>query len=310
MPVILTAARWPGGVGRVPETVVICLRRADRRRRLDDARSDLISTVSHEIRSPLTSVKGFTKTLLAKWERFTDEQKQQMLATIDEDADRVTRLLGELLDVSRIEAGRLRLRREMLDVPVIAQRVGERLAVGHDGVMIDAAFPDVPQLYADPDKVEQIFTNLLENAIGHGGGNAHMTAEVTDEEVRFTVSDEGPGIDREHLGSVFMKFFGRSGERRAGTGLGLYITKGLVEAHGGRIWAESELGNGATRVRSIPVPTSGLDDAATLTAGAYSTCAVRTGGQAFCWGRGDFGQLGDGDIQDRTAPVQVLWPSL
>jgi signal transduction histidine kinase len=252
VPVILMAARWPKEGSRELGQVVVLLRRADRRRRLDEARSDLVSTVSHEIRSPLTSVKGFSKTLLARWERFTDEQKRQMLATINEDADRVTRLLGELLDVSRIDAGRLRDGRVLGDVPLIAERVGERLTVGHDGALIRSSFSPVPQLYADPDKVEQVFTNLLENAVRHGGGTAHMTADVDDDEVRFTVSDEGPGIDEEHLGSVFMKFFGRSGERRAGTGLGLYITRGLVEAHGGRIWAESELGHGATFHFTLP----------------------------------------------------------
>jgi signal transduction histidine kinase len=251
-PVILTAARDADERGEV-DRIVVCLRRAERRRRLDAARSDLVSTVSHEIRSPLTSVKGFTKTLLTKWERFTDEQKRQMLATVNEDADRVTRLLGELLDVSRIDAGRLRLRREMIDVPEVAQRVVERLALDAEGNGLVLELPaDVPRLYADPDKVEQIFTNLLENALRHGGGTVTASAEIRADDVCFTVSDEGHGIAPDHLESVFMKFFGRSGERTSGTGLGLYITKGLVEAHGGRIWAESKPGKGASFHFTLP----------------------------------------------------------
>jgi signal transduction histidine kinase len=233
--------------------LVLSLRRAERRRRVDDARSDLVSTVSHEIRSPLTSVKGFTKTLLAKWDRFTDAQKRQMLATIEEDADRVTRLLGELLDVSRIDAGRVQLHRQMLDVPAIADRVIERMRVHGDGTRLSAGFPEeVPRLYADPDKVEQILTNLVENAVKYGDGNVHVSAEVDDSEVCFTVTDEGPGIPASQLTTIFGKFFRRAGERRSGTGLGLYISRGLVEAHGGRIWAESEPDNGASFHFTLP----------------------------------------------------------
>jgi signal transduction histidine kinase len=233
--------------------LVLSLRRAERRRRVDDARSDLVSTVSHEIRSPLTSVKGFTKTLLAKWDRFTDDQKRQMLATIEEDADRVTRLLGELLDVSRIDAGRLQLHRQMLDVPAIADRVMERMRVHDDDGRLSATFPDgVPRMYADPDKVEQIFTNLLENAMKYGAGRVRVSAEVRDGEVRFTVADEGQGIPANQLTTIFGKFFRRAGERRSGTGLGLYISRGLVEAHGGRIWAESELERGAAFHFTLP----------------------------------------------------------
>jgi signal transduction histidine kinase len=233
--------------------LVLSLRRAERRRRVDDARSDLVSTVSHEIRSPLTSVKGFTKTLLAKWDRFTDAQKRQMLATIEEDADRVTRLLGELLDVSRIDAGRLQLHRQMLDVPAIADRVIERMRVHGHETRLSAGFPGgVPRLYADPDKVEQIFTNLVENALKYGDGNVHLSAEVDDSEVCFIVTDEGPGIPASQLTTIFGKFFRRAGERRSGTGLGLYISRGLVEAHGGRIWAESEPDNGASFHFTLP----------------------------------------------------------
>jgi signal transduction histidine kinase len=212
-----------------------------------------VSTVSHEIRSPLTTVKGFTKTLLAKWDQFTDEQKRQMLATIEEDADRVTRLLGELLDVSRIDAGRLQLHRQMLDVPALAERVMDRMRVHDHGYRLATGFPEeVPRLYADPDKVEQIFTNLVENALKYGAGKVHVSAEVDDDEVCFTVSDEGPGIPSSQLMTIFGKFFRRSGERRSGTGLGLYITRGLVEAHGGRIWAESEPDRGSRFHFTLP----------------------------------------------------------
>lgn len=236
-PVTVTAARAAED-GRVG-LAVISLRRAERRQRLDAARSELVSTVSHEIRSPLTSVKGFTQTLLAKWDRFNDEQKRQMLATINDDADRVTRLLEELLEVSRIDAGRVRLRRQMIDLAALVERVSARQRAGEDGERLAVEAADgLPELYADPDRVEQVLTNLLENALRHGEGTVTITVRPEPEAVEVRISDQGPGIPEAQQQHIFGKFF-RGDARRSGTGLGLYITKGLVEAHGGRIWVES-----------------------------------------------------------------------
>lgn len=254
-PVTLTGARHGDGAG---PALVLSLRRAERRRRLDAARSDLVSTVSHEIRSPLTSVKGFTKTLLAKWDRFSDEQKRAMLETVNEDADRVTRLLGELLEVSRIDAGRVQLRRQMVDPDKIARKVIDRAALHAADRELILELPDsLPSLYADADKVEQVLTNLVENALKYTDSSVRLSAVVTPQEVTFTVTDQGPGIAEAHLSHVFAKFFRKPGERRTGTGLGLYISKGLVEAHGGRIWCASQEGKGAAF--SFTLPQGGLE---------------------------------------------------
>ena len=251
-PVTLTASRVPDANGGV-SALIVTMRRADVQQRLDAARSDLVSTVSHEIRSPLTSVKGFVKTLLAKWDRFTDEQKQQMLATVNEDADRVTRLLGELLDVSRIDANRLQLRRQMVAVPTIAERVADRLRHHDENHRIVVDFTeDFPQLYADPDKIDQVLTNLVENALKYGAGTTTIQGWADESEATVVVRDEGKGIPVQYLQQIFTKFFRRAGERRTGTGLGLYITKGIVEAHGGRIWATSEEGRGAHMHFTLP----------------------------------------------------------
>jgi signal transduction histidine kinase len=256
-PVVLTGARHADADGQL-RWLVLSLRRGERRRRLDAARSDLVSTVSHELRSPLTSVKGFTKTLLAKWDRFSDEQKKQMLATVNEDADRVTRLLGELLDVSRIDAGRLQLRRQMVDVPAIVDKVVQRIRTTIDeGGRVTCDSTELPRLYADPDKLEQVLTNLIENGLKYGAGKVTIAAEETDGLVELRVSDEGAGIEQAHLSHIFTKFFRRPGERRTGTGLGLYISKGIVEAHGGRMWAESPEDAGA--IFRFTLPKGGLE---------------------------------------------------
>ncbi|HEY8339835.1 MAG TPA: PAS domain-containing sensor histidine kinase [Egibacteraceae bacterium] len=252
-PVSVTAARLADADGELAAIVVV-MRRGERRAYTDAAESDLVSTVSHELRAPLTSVKGFTRTLIAKWDRFTDEQKLTMLRTINEDADRVTRLLGDLLDVSRIDAGRLRLHRQMVDIGEILDRVVSRVEAGENaGRLTTTVDPDVPRLYADPDKVEQVLTNLIENACKYSDGPITVHVRVVADEARVTVADQGPGIPEEHRALVFARFFRSPSERRHGTGLGLYITKGLVEAHGGRIWVDGKPGEGAAFHFTLPL---------------------------------------------------------
>lgn len=247
--------------GRViDDGAVLTFRSAGRRERLDAARSDLIATVSHEIRSPLTSVKGFTRTMLVKWERFSDEQKRQMLTTINADADRVTRLLTELLDVARIDAGRVQLHRLVTELPPIIERVIEKLTHHHDDgrdITLEAS-RSLPAVYVDPDKLEQVVTNLVENALRYAPGSPVRVAVAEHPDtVEIEVADHGPGIPPDQLRQIFGKFSRGRGIRRTGTGLGLYITKGLVEAHGGRVWVESEVGDGATF--HVVLPKGGIE---------------------------------------------------
>lgn len=239
---VLVSARYvrthPAGPVR---RVVVSLRGTEARRRSERSHAELIATVAHELRSPLTSVKGFTATLLDKWERFTDDQKRLMLETVDADAGRIKRLIAELLDISRIDSGRLEVRRQPVD---IAAAVGRHIQAHTTGGQSPDRFfvrvrPDLPELWADPDKIDQILGNLLENAVRHGEGTVTIevapTTATTDGEkgTEVTVSDEGPGIPEESMGRVFTRFW--RGSKRGGTGLGLYIVKGVVEAHGGTI---------------------------------------------------------------------------
>lgn len=245
------------------DELVLTFRGAARRERLDTARSELVATVSHEIRSPLTSVKGFTRTLLAKWDRFSDDQKRTMLETINADADRVTRLLTELLDVSRIDAGRVRLQPERIELGEVVERVLERVRLRPDAQQRDIAtdLDDLQPVLADPDKIEQIVTNLVENALTHAPDSpVRITARPSEPGVRLTVADRGPGLSEEQQRRIFRKF-GRGGDHRTGTGLGLYITRGLIEAHGGRVWCESSPGQGARfHVELPPLGPHGSDD--------------------------------------------------
>jgi signal transduction histidine kinase len=264
---------------------VISLRGAQQRARLERVRADLVTTVAHELRSPLTSVKGFTATLLAKWGRFTDDQKRVMLETVNADADRVTRLITELLDVSRIESGRMEIHRELVSIPERVEKiVAGRVAAGEPADRFRVAVTgELPETWLDADKVDQILGNLVENAIRHGAGTVTVVVEPVDAvatrgtgradaapgtpgglravhpvggpAVAVSVRDEGDGIAPELVPRIFRQFWRT--KRRGGAGLGLFIVKGLVEAHGGTITVQRAPGGGAEFRFIVP---AGLPD--------------------------------------------------
>ena len=254
---LLVTASYVRGPGRRLERLVVALRDDHARDRIDRSRADLVSTVAHELRSPLTSVKGFTATLLARWDRFNDEQKKVMLETVNADADRVTRLLTDLLDVSRIDAGRLEMRRQVVDVPAAVHRaVAGRTAGGEpaERFVVQVA-PELPEIWADPDKIDQVVGNLVENALRHGAGTVTLSvaADPEGDGLEVVVADEGEGIPEEIAERIFTRFW--RGSRRTGTGLGLYIVRGLVEAHGGRVEVRRAPGGGAAFHFVLPAAT-------------------------------------------------------
>lgn len=189
--------------------LVVTLRGTEARRRTERSHAELIATVAHELRSPLTSVKGFTATLLAKWERFTDDQKRLMLETVDADANRVTRLIAELLDISRIDSGRLEVRRQPVDIATAVGRHVQALTANGQAperFLVRVSRP-LPDLWADPDKIDQILGNLLENAVRHGEGTVTIDLSPHEKGTAVTVTDEGPGIPEESMGRVFTRFW-------------------------------------------------------------------------------------------------------
>jgi len=265
------------GGGRPPrdhtvKKLVISLRGAQQRERLERSRAELVSTVAHELRSPLTSVKGFTATLLNKWGRFTDDQKRVMLETVNADADRVTRLITELLDVSRIESGRMEVHRQLVDVPDRARKIiAGRVAAGdaEDRFRLEV-LEGLPETWLDADKIDQILGNLVENAVRHGAGivtiavePARLEGEDDPAAVAVSVRDQGEGISPDVAPRVFRQFWrgkprggSRRGQHGGGTGLGLYIVKGLVEAHGGTICVRRAPGGGAEFRFTVPAGTA------------------------------------------------------
>jgi K+-sensing histidine kinase KdpD len=234
---------------RSGDATVLCARPVS-----DKSGIAIVSTVSHELRSPLTSVKGYVSLMLNRWDRIEDDKKREMLTQVHHDADRVTRLITELLDISRLETGRLVLRRQLVDLGALASTVVEKVAMAYPEldctVDVQAALPEV---YADPDKLEQVITNLVENAAKYASPRGMRVAVGVDgDAVRLTVTDRGEGIPDEDLPKLFTKFFRRDHGRPTGTGLGLWISRGLVEAHGGELTATSIMGAGSSFTFTVP----------------------------------------------------------
>jgi signal transduction histidine kinase len=239
------------------ERVGVVLRSARARDRLDRERSDLVATIAHELRSPLTGVKGFTASMLANWQRFSDEQKKLIIESVHHDTDRLTRLIAELLDVARIDTGRLSLRQRPVEVGTAVRRVTDSVhAHSRRPILVDVP-EELPSILADPDKFAQVMTNLVENAVRHGAGEVRVTAQETTAEevasqdeqdgdprrVSVVVSDQGDGIAPEIRRRIFTKYWkhGSTG----GSGLGMYVVHGLVTAHGGTVTIGDAEGGGA-----------------------------------------------------------------
>jgi signal transduction histidine kinase len=231
------------------------LRSARARDRLDRERSDLVATVAHELRSPLTGVRGFTGTLLARWDKFSDDQKKLIMQSVHSDTDRLTRLIAELLEVARIDTGRLSLYPRPLDVAAAVEQVTHSVRAGTGREVQFEPDPGLPQILADPDRFAQVLTNLVDNAVRHGEGQVCVTAGTRAVEGRpfvdVIVEDEGEGISPAIRKRVFTKFWKHG--TRGGSGLGMYIAHGLVTAHGGDIVISDADSGGARIQTSWPV---------------------------------------------------------
>jgi signal transduction histidine kinase len=214
---------------------------------------EIVAAVSHELRSPLTSVKGFSRLLLDRWDRLSEADKLDMVAQINRDADRVTRLVNELLDISRIEIGRLSLRMEGIDLTELVRDIVARVELSHPAIACVVAIDELPRVTADRDRVEQILTNLIENGAKYATVDRLRVDAYADESSAYVaVSDEGPGIPLDELESVFTKFYRRGVAQPSGTGLGLWISRNLAEAHGGALVASRNERGGTTFTLRLP----------------------------------------------------------
>lgn len=218
---------------------------------LDSLKSEFVSMASHELRTPLTGIIGFTETLMAKDIQLTEQERDKYLSIIEAEGKRLGLLLGELLDISKIEKGVDELVTSMINVAGLARESVASMQIPPE-VHIRIETDDERKLRApiDHDRMKQVFMNIIDNAIIYSKQKVDIDIRISQEDekmIRVVIADNGPGIPSDELGKIFEKFY-RSrrnppGENR-GSGLGLSIAKGIIEAHGGKIWAESEPGNG------------------------------------------------------------------
>lgn len=248
---------------RVLIGVVIVVHDITKEKEIDRMKSEFISTVSHELRTPLAITKEGISLVLDQIPGQINQQQQQILAKASDNIDRLSRIINNLLDVSKIEAGRVELKKELVDISELARTVlsgfESRFKEKGLSVSFEAASGGV-WIFVDADKIIQVFTNLLNNALKFTiQGNIGVKIQQAHDIVECSISDTGIGISQEDIPRVFQKFqqFGRTpGAGEKGTGLGLSIVKGIIELHKGKVQVTSELGKGTTFICRLPTYTS------------------------------------------------------
>ncbi|MBX3065308.1 MAG: PAS domain S-box protein [Anaerolineae bacterium] len=216
----------------------------------------LLAIISHELRTPLSSIKGFVTTLLAKDVRFDEQTQREFLTIADAEADKLTHLIDDLLDLSRLQVGKLTIETKMQSIYSILDtaRVEMDILAHNHHLSIDLS-SNLPPVLADEQRIVQVLTNLVDNAAKYSGVGTQIVVTVCQQRtdfIQFDVSDEGNGIPPSERESVFETF--HQGEvAKEGLGLGLAICKGLVEAHGGRIWIQEKLPPGTTVSFTLPI---------------------------------------------------------
>ena len=241
-----------------------CAEKNKKLQELDQLKSDFVSTVSHELRTPLATMKEFASIIADEIPGKLNDEQKEYVSIIKGNIDRLTRLINDLLDISKIESGKMELKKRLVNIIELTEDVVLILRPKSDGknISLKTSFQKpMPQIYIDPDKIIQVFTNLIGNAIKFTPNNGEIVVELIDkpEEVECRVTDTGAGILPENLENVFKRFqqFNReAGAGAKGTGLGLAITKELVNAHNGEVWVESQPGKGTKFAFTLPKHTA------------------------------------------------------
>ncbi|MCL4529110.1 MAG: ATP-binding protein [Chloroflexi bacterium] len=242
LPVGITYAPLLSDEGKL-RNIVVSVRDITHFRTAEEIKSTFISIVSHELRTPVALIKGYASTLRrddAKWDKRTISDS---LAVIEEEADRLSKMVDDLLDASRLQAGGMSLNRADVSIPTLAGRVAERLGTQTRKHTIKTDFPEYfPVILADETRLEQVLSNLVSNSLKYAPkGEIKISGTVRPEQVIVCVSDQGPGIDPLDLPHIFDRFYRSENavKQTKGAGLGLYLARAIIEAHGGRMWADT-----------------------------------------------------------------------
>jgi signal transduction histidine kinase len=236
----------------------VVLQEVTRLLRFDELKNNLVATVAHELRTPLTSLRMAIHMCIEQVVGPLTEKQAELLYAARDDCERLQSTVDELLDLSRIQAGRMELRRQPIEIEAFVDQAVEsqRSLAAQAGVEVRAeVLPGTGSFPGDPDRMQLVMGNLLGNAIRHTRehGTVVARASVADGRVRFEVADEGPGIPPEYRQAVLEKYFRMPGAPQGGAGLGLFIAKEIVEEHGGEIGVSGEPGDGATFWFTLPM---------------------------------------------------------
>ncbi|RME80666.1 MAG: GAF domain-containing protein [Caldilineae bacterium] len=247
-------------VGTNLQGIATVLRDITSQKELERMKSNFLSVVSHELKTPLHSIKGFVDIILMGKTGEVSEIQRDFLETVKQQTGHLQRMIDDLLEFSRLESGRVSLRLQPVDIPVVIEAVIDKLTPLADSAevtLVNRAPDDLPTISADPWRLEQVVTNLVDNAIKFSPphGEVVINAEDRGDCIQVSVKDNGIGIAADEIDRIFDRFYqidGGVNRLYKGTGLGLTICRHIVEHHGGRIWAESERGRGATLIFTIP----------------------------------------------------------
>jgi PAS domain S-box-containing protein len=255
LPVGVTYAPLLGPDGKL-RNIIATVRDISKFRNAEEIKNTFVSIVSHELKTPVALIKGYVSTLRredASWEKSI---VRDSLAVIEEEADRLTVMIEDLLDASRLQAGGLTPNLADVSLPKLANRLAERYKTQSRQHRIVVDFPDkFPIILADENRITQLITNLLSNAMKYSPeGEIRISGQTRPKQVIVTISDQGPGIDAADLPHIFDRFYRseKAVRKTKGAGLGLFLAKAIVEAHGGRIWADPQTGTGARICFSLP----------------------------------------------------------
>ncbi|MBN1152125.1 MAG: PAS domain-containing protein [Dehalococcoidia bacterium] len=241
------------------QRAVVNVRDSSKLQQVNHIRSVLLALVSHELQTPISIIKAYASTLARADARWSEDVVREKLGAIEEESDRLSRLVSRLLYTTRLEASAVSLNLMLIDLTKESQRVAKRLAELDESHELLVSFPgDFPPVMGDPEKIVEVLTNLIENAMKFSpqGGTITVEGEVVDDEVQIHVGDQGIGISQTDQARIFERFYRVSESGTAtvpGTGLGLHICRILVQAHGGRIWVESEPGEGSRFTFTLPI---------------------------------------------------------
>ncbi len=241
-----------------PVSVIANVRDITRFREAEEMKSTFISVISHELKTPVSLIKGYASTLRREDARWDEKTLRESLAVIEEESDRLNQLIDNLLDASRLQAGALKLEFGYVALDKLAAQTVEKFRTQTHKHILSLDFPpDFPPVLGDSERLRQVLSNLLANAIKYSpqGGTIRVSGRADDDWVYVAVSDEGIGIPKEEQERIFDRFYrveSSLSRRTQGAGLGLFLVKAVIEAHQGRVWVESAPGQGATFVFALP----------------------------------------------------------